>query len=82
MSWSLFFYNKIQNNIKLKTLFFSFVYICILNIIYDIYKYHPFQNMYFNNLVTDQMKRKFEVDTQSLSRTMAIKDILKDKEKK
>ena len=77
-----FFIIKYKNNIKLKTLFFSFVYICILNIIYDIYKYHPFQSVYFNNLVTDQMKRKFEVDTQSLSRTMAIKDILKDAKKK
>tara|TARA_B100000242_G_C42753036_1_gene350984 strand:- start:36 stop:377 length:342 start_codon:yes stop_codon:yes gene_type:complete len=28
------------------------------------------------------MTRKFEVDTQSLSRTMAIKDILKDAKKK
>ena len=73
---------KYKNNTKLKTLFLSFVYICILNIIYDIYKYHPFQSVYFNNLVTDQMKRKFEVDTQSLSRTLAIKDILKDAKKK
>ena len=42
----------------------------------DIYKYHPFQSSYFNKLVSNQLKKKFEIDTQSLSRVHAVKEIL------
>ena len=45
--------------------------------IYDIFKYHPFQSSYFNNFVSDEKKLKFEIDTQSLSRVHAIKEIMK-----
>ena len=45
--------------------------------IYDIFKYHPFQSSYFNNFVSNEKKLKFEIDTQSLSRVHAIKEIMK-----
>ena len=48
------------------------------SIIYDVYKYHPFQSVYFNNLISKKMKKNFEVDTQSLSRVHAIKELLKE----
>ncbi len=46
--------------------------------IYDLYKYHPFQSVYFNKLVSDIKKNQFEIDTQSLSRVHAIKELLKE----
>ena len=46
--------------------------------IYDLYKYHPFQSVYFNKLVSDIKKYQFEIDTQSLSRVHAIKELLKE----
>ena len=61
---------------KLKTLFFSFVYICILNIIYDIYKYHPFQSLYFNQLIQKTKKQEFEIDYWGLAGSKFLKEIL------
>ena len=46
--------------------------------IFDIYKYHPFQSSYFNNLISKSTKENFEIDTQSLSRVHALKEILKE----
>ena len=51
--------------------------ICLAIQIFDIYQYHPFQSSYFNNLISNKIKQKFEIDTQSLSRSHAIKEILK-----
>lgn len=76
-----FFIIKYKSNVKIKILSLGLIYICIFNVIYDNYKYHPFQSVYFNSLVTEKMKKTFEVDTQSLSRTLAIRDILKDAKK-
>ena len=45
---------------------------------YENYKYHPFQSVYFNNLITKKYKKSFEIDTQSLSRVHAIKELLKE----
>ena len=68
--------NKIKKNILIVIL------IIFLSIqIIDIYKYHPFQSSYFNNLVSKTTKNNFEIDTQSLSRVHALKEILKDNSK-
>lgn len=69
---------KIKKNTKIEKFFFIFLIFCIFEIIFNLYKYHPYQSMYFNNLVTKEMKKKFEVDTQSLSRVAAIKEIIID----
>ena len=70
--------NKLRKS-KSKTIFlFSFLSLFLLIQIFDIYKYHPFQSSYFNNLVSKSTKENFEIDTQSLSRVHALKEILKE----
>jgi hypothetical protein len=70
--------NKLRNS-KRKIIFLSsFLSFFILIQIFDIYKYHPFQSSYFNNLISKSTKENFEIDTQSLSRVHALKEILKE----
>ena len=71
-----FFLNFRQTKFKKIILIFLLIMSC--STIYDIYKYHPFQSAYFNNLMSKKMKKNFEVDTQSLSRVHAIKELLKE----
>ena len=73
-SITVFIRNK--KNFK-KILLFILIPFFLLVQIYDIFKYHPFQSSYFNNFVSDEKKQKFEIDTQSLSRMHAIKEIMK-----
>jgi len=69
------FFLKNKNILKKVFLFLLILFLSIQ--IYDIFKYHPFQSSYFNNFVSDEKKLKFEIDTQSLSRVHAIKEIMK-----
>ncbi|MDB9705621.1 hypothetical protein OAA54_01215 [Pelagibacteraceae bacterium] len=50
-------------------------------LIYKLIIYHPYQSVYFNNLINTESKMLFEIDTQSLSRRDAIKDIINLKKK-
>ena len=77
----VFFFIRRFRKKKIK-LYVSFLIIplIILHII-DVFKYHPFQSSYFNNLISVEMKRKFEIDTQSLSRVHALKNIYQKNEK-
>ena len=52
------------------------------NLIYNLYKYHPYQSYYFNNLVDENSKINFQIDTQSLSRVDALEFILKNSQNK
>jgi hypothetical protein len=72
---------KLRKNYFKKNCFIVILVICLIVQIFDIYKYHPFQSIYFNNTVSKHVKNKFEIDTQSLSRVDAIKEILKDDSK-
>ena len=47
-----------------------------IELIFKLVIYHPYQSVYFNNLISDKDKKLFEVDTQSLSRVDGIKDII------
>lgn len=69
---------KFQKNKIKKKIFSILLFTFLLIQISDIYKYHPFQSSYFNNLVSKKTKHKYEIDTQSLSRVHAIKEILKE----
>ena len=64
-----------------KKFFLSILSICLLFQFIEIYKYHPYQSIYFNNVVPKNLKNNFEIDTQSLSRVDAIKEILNDESK-
>ena len=71
----MMFFLKNKKSLKKVFLFLLILFLSIQ--IYDIFKYHPFQSSYFNNFVSDEKKLKFEIDTQSLSRVHAIKEIMK-----
>lgn len=63
---------KFENYLKISLIFIS------IFIIFENYKYHPFQSSYFNNFITDNKKKDFEIDSQSLSRVHAIRELLKE----
>lgn len=69
---------------KKSLLFFVYALLIILTVevIYKLVLYHPFQYVYFNNLVPSKIKNLFEIDYQSLSRTEALKLILIDSKNK
>ena len=58
------------------------IFLLTLEVIFKLYIYHPHQSSYFNNLVTENYKKNFQIDTQSLSRVDAIKEVLKDSKQK
>ena len=69
---------KFKKHIIKKNILLIILATFLLIQISDVYKYHPFQSSYFNNFVSKDIKNKYEIDTQSLSRVHAIKEILKE----
>ncbi len=72
---------KFRKKNKIKNILLAFLFIVNLILFYDISKYHPFQSSYFNNFISKETKYKFEIDTQSLSRVHALREILKENNK-
>lgn len=72
----IFIKNK-QNSIMKFIKIFALSFFLIVQI-KSIYIYHPFQSSYFNGLISKKDRTTFEIDTQSLSRIHAIKEIIKD----
>ncbi len=71
--------------IKIDTFKKMFSYILALFIIinlYDLVRYHPYQSVFFNKLVSNERRLKFEIDTQSLSRAEFLNEISKIKKNK
>ena len=82
--YASYFLNIIYLILKKRKIYKILVFILFFlssSVIYDIYKYHPFQSSYFNNLLSDTKKNNFEIDTQSLSRVHALKELLKEEGK-
>ena len=84
------FYNLIKNKLKNKTYkIFSTIFIIILvtnfsNVAYFMIKNHPFQNVYFNEILQGNMtsvKNNFELDYWGLSYRKALEYILKEDSK-
>ena len=60
----MFSFNKNKTNIKiLISIFLIFISLTI----YRMYKYHPYQGLYFNAFLTNNYKNKFEIDFTALS---------------
>ena len=60
-----------------KKVFFNWgIFIILFSIILDMVNYHPYQNIYFNKLVSDNYKKKFEIDYWGLSGVKFLKNIL------
>ena len=53
-----------------------FITILILMNFYQIFKFHPYQNLYFNFFITDNKKNDFEIDYWGLAGVRFIRDIL------
>ena len=79
--YSCYFANYIILNYRknnFKKFFFIILFFLSFITVYDIYKYHPFQSVYFNKFVSDKFKRNFEIDTISISRVHALNELLKE----
>tara|TARA_X000000950_G_scaffold229405_1_gene277267 strand:+ start:226 stop:1875 length:1650 start_codon:yes stop_codon:yes gene_type:complete len=72
---SLIKYLNTKINLNLLNIILSVI---VLFLIYENYKFHPYQSLYFNNLIDKKLIKKFQIDTPSLSRSDALKFILKD----
>ena len=51
-------------------------FIILINLIYTNIQFHPFQSLFFNNLMSSKKIEKYQVDTSLLSRSHALKYIL------
>ena len=47
----------------------------------DLYRYHPYQSLYFNRFLNSENSKNFQIDTPSLSRVDALRFILSDNKK-
>jgi len=61
---SLFIFFKKKKFIKI---YLSIIFLCLSFTTFKMYKYHPYQGLYFNSLVSDNFKNKFEIDFTALS---------------
>ena len=53
----------------------------VVLIIFETYRFHPYQSLYFNELISSNNSKKFQIDTPSLSRSDALRYILSDSKK-
>jgi hypothetical protein len=67
----------LKKKISLKIIY-SLLILPIVLLIYENEKFHPYQSLYFNNLLSKEHIKRFQVDTSSLSRVDALKSILAD----
>lgn len=63
----------IKKKIKLS---FLTIFIFYFFLIYENYKFHPYQSLYFNNLFLSNKIDNFPIDTPSLSRVDGLRDII------
>ncbi len=70
-------YKNLFRNFNLRVIYLI-SFLIISNLIYINYKFHPYQSLYFNNILSFNMVNKFQVDTPNLSRTDALKFIIKN----
>ncbi len=64
-----------------KRWFYLITTIFLINIYYEMYKFHPYQSLYFNKLVGKNLEKKFEIDYWGLAGRKALEEILVLKKK-
>ncbi|MFL2890230.1 MAG: glycosyltransferase family 39 protein [Pelagibacteraceae bacterium] len=64
------------NTVKKKFSLILFVLLFFIMIIYKMISYHPYQNIYFNSLVPNNFKNKFEIDYMGISGLKFLKKII------
>ncbi len=62
-------------------LFILIISLCFSEVIYKLVQYHPYQSIYLNNFMSQKNKNLYDADYQSLSRSEAIIEIMKDTKK-
>ena len=75
---SIYLFSKKKDKIKL---FLSILIISLSFIIFKMYKYHPYQGLYFNSFISDNYKNKFEIDFTALSAKHFFEKIFETKNK-
>ena len=74
-------YTKSKPNLK-KTQFY-FVILFLTFVVYKMIIFHPYQNIYFNELVRNEIHKKYEIDYWGLSGKKFLKQVLElEKDKK
>ena len=73
----LFFRGKTLSKFINFIMFFLIIFLIRENI-----KFHPYQSLYFNTLISSDYIKKFQVDSPSLSRADALNQIIADNKKK
>jgi hypothetical protein len=77
----IFSIDKIINfrtNLIFKNFFFILIFFTLLNNMFVLVKYHPFQNIYFNNLVEKKANQLFDIDYWGLANANAVSKIITD----
>lgn len=77
-----FFFIHFKKNNKILLALKFVLSLFVIEIIYKLYLYHPYQYLYFNNFISKENKLKFEIDTPHLSRADALKYIISDAKNK
>lgn len=72
---TLYIYFKKRNLLRL---FISISLLFLFFTSYQMYKYHPYQGLYFNSLISNNFKNKFEIDFTALSARHFFDEILKN----
>ena len=75
-----YFYFVIKRYIPLKIIIILF-FLVFLHNSYNLIKYHPYQNIYFNSLIKNKASKYFEIDYWGLANHEAIEFIINDSNK-
>ena len=67
--------------LKYKNVVFVFIFLLLLNNIYNLKRLHPFQNIYFNSLFEKKANQLFEVDYWGLGNMNALNFLIKERYK-
>lgn len=72
-----FFTQLLFVKLKKNTKYFVLLFFILTGfVIFDLYKFHPYQSLYFNRLIVDEDKNNYQVDMASLSRIDSLNKIL------
>jgi len=70
---TIYFKKRVSSKIT-----YFFLMLPVILLVYENVKFHPYQSLYFNNLLSKEHIKRFQVDAPSLSRVEALKSILID----
>ncbi len=78
INYILTYFKNVKTKFNFLNIAYLFLILCFFHLIYKLILYHPYQSYFFNELINNQTKKNYEIDTQSLSRVDALKIIVED----